>query len=312
VNAISLGTVTINATTTDGGFTAIATITVEAANIAVTGIGLTPNTFTITEGDTQQITADVSPVDATDPSVSWTADDEAVARVGPNGTVTAISEGSANITATTNDGGFIATAIVNVESGNVAVTGVALAPDTVTLTEGDTHQLVATVSPVDASDQSIQWTSDDENIVTVDSDGLVTAVAPGTTTITATTNDGGFNVSSIITVESPEPTAKTSNIPNSEESINPEVPAMVLNLSIYPNPASEVLNIEVPKNQILRKIYVYDESSRTVLEESGKDVLLSLNKYQIKTHGLLPGIYILHIITEDGLQLSPSLSKIKP
>jgi formylglycine-generating enzyme required for sulfatase activity len=86
-------------------------------------------------------------------------------------------------------------------SGTISVTGVSLDKGSVTLSPGDNEKLTATVEPGDATDKSVSWESDDEGVATVDADGLVTGVANGATTITVTTNDGGFTESCDVTVE---------------------------------------------------------------------------------------------------------------
>ena len=73
----------------------------------------------------------------------------------------------------------------------VSVTGVTLAPASLTMDVGDTETLTATVSPADATDKTVTWSTSDANVATVDANGKVSAVAPGTATITVTTTDGG-------------------------------------------------------------------------------------------------------------------------
>ena len=201
VTAISAGTVSITVTTEEGGFTASSTVTVEAAAVPVTGVEVSPQTLTLTEGETAMLVATVSPVDADNPSVSWSSGDNSIATVDANGLVTAISAGTVSITVTTDEGGFTASSTVTVEAAAVPVTGVEVSPQTLTLTEGETAMLVATVSPVDADNPSVSWTSGDNSIATVDANGLVTAIGAGTVSITATTDEGGFTASSMVTVE---------------------------------------------------------------------------------------------------------------
>ncbi|SHJ83212.1 Ig-like domain-containing protein, partial [Pseudozobellia thermophila] len=200
VTALVPGTVTVTATTNDGGFTSSSVITVEAAPIPVTGIAVTPDAATVTEGGILQLTAAVEPSDADDAGVIWSSDDESVATVDGSGLVTALVPGTATVTATTNDGSFTSSSIITVEAAPVPVTGIAVTPDVATVTEGDILQLTAAVEPSDADDAGVIWTSDDENIATVDGSGLVTALVPGTVTVTATTNDGGFTSTSEISV----------------------------------------------------------------------------------------------------------------
>ncbi|WP_209405491.1 Ig-like domain-containing protein [Pseudozobellia sp. WGM2] len=203
VTTIVPGTATITATTNDGGFTASSIITVESAPVPVTGVTVTPDMGTVTEGETLQLSAVVEPSDADDPSVVWSSSDESVATVDSTGLVTTIVPGTATITATTNDGGFTAGSIITVEAAPVPVTGITVTPESSTVTEGGTLQLTATVVPSDADDPSVAWSSSNVGIAMVDSLGVVTAISSGTVTITATTDDGGFVDSSEITIKPP-------------------------------------------------------------------------------------------------------------
>ncbi|MCJ8574543.1 Ig-like domain-containing protein [Klebsiella pneumoniae] len=85
----------------------------------------------------------------------------------------------------------------------IAVTGVTVAPTTASLVEGSTQQLNATIAPSNATNQAITWTSSDEDVATVNANGLVTAIGAGTATITATTGDGSKTATSAITVTAP-------------------------------------------------------------------------------------------------------------
>jgi len=77
-------------------------------------------------------------------------------------------------------------------------------PKTNNLEVGATRQLNATVEPSDAENQSVTYVSDDDTVASVDSDGLVTAIAEGTATITVTTDDGGHTDEATINVTEPE------------------------------------------------------------------------------------------------------------
>ena len=82
----------------------------------------------------------------------------------------------------------------------IAVTGVSLNKGTTTIAEGETETLVATITPANALDQAVTWSSSDESVVTVSSAGIVTAVGEGTATITVTTHDGGYTATCAVTV----------------------------------------------------------------------------------------------------------------
>ena len=99
---------------------------------------------------------------------------------------------------------------ITIITGTIPVTGVTLDKETVDIFVDDTVTLVATVEPTDASNKEVQWSSSDSSIATVDNNGLVTAIMPGSATITVTTVDGSKTDSCTITVESKPPIVATN------------------------------------------------------------------------------------------------------
>ena len=200
VTAIAAGNATITVITVDGGFTTEASVIVFRATVDVSGVTVNPDTASLNPGNTTTLTAQVSPSDATDPSITWNSSDATIATVSGVGVVTAIAVGDVTITATTNDGSFTDTTTISVVAAVVDVTGIAVNPDTASLNPGNTTTLTAQVSPSDATDPSITWNSSDDTIATVSGAGVVTAIAVGDVTITATTNDGSFTGTTTISV----------------------------------------------------------------------------------------------------------------
>ena len=150
--------------------------------VAVTGVTLNKTSLSLVEGNSETLTATVSPDNATNKAVSWKSSDASIASVDGTGKMTAVKAGSATITVSTTDGSKTATCSVTVTPKTISVTGVAIEPSTLEIKEGATFQLKATVSPADAS-QAVDWASPSPHIATVDQNGLLTAVAPGTVRI---------------------------------------------------------------------------------------------------------------------------------
>ena len=144
-----------------------------------------------------QLVATVHPDDSYDKSVTWTSSDAEVATVDDNGLVTAVSVGTAVITATTVNG---LKAECWVAVSGIPVESITLNHAEATLESGETLQLTATLLPEDATMRWLDWSSSDKGVATVDENGLVTAVSPGTTVITATTDETFLKASCIITV----------------------------------------------------------------------------------------------------------------
>jgi uncharacterized protein YjdB len=93
----------------------------------------------------------------------------------------------------------------NVTSGGtVAVTSVSVSPISTSLTIGSTQQLTATISPSNATNQSVTWSSNNTSVATVNSTGLITAVAAGSATITVTTEDGNRTATCSVSVTEPQ------------------------------------------------------------------------------------------------------------
>ena len=194
-------------TATAGGISDVCSprIRVEAAAGAVTGVWLDCTGITVGVGGTWQLNATVEPDDAQNKSVTWESSDESVATVDENGLVTGKSAGSATVTVRTVDGGYTAQCSVTVEGEEiVAVTGVRLDYEDITVDVGGTWQLNATVEPEDAENKSVTWESSDEAVATVDENGLVTGKSAGSATVTVRTVDGGYTAQCSVTVEGEE------------------------------------------------------------------------------------------------------------
>ena len=185
VTAVKAGSANITVKTVDGGFTASCAVTVAAKVIDVSSVSLSKTELTLTEGDSETITATVKPDDATDKTVTWSSSDTAVATV-DGGKIAAVKEGTATITAKA--GEKTATCTVTVKKKVIAVESVELDKTELELTEGESQTLVATVKPDDATDKTVEWSTSDAEVATVEA-GVVTAVKEGTATITAKAGD---------------------------------------------------------------------------------------------------------------------------
>lgn len=315
---------------TDGGFNLNWMDYASIEDIDVTGVNISPISHSLSVGSTFSFTASVLPSSATNQSVSWSSSNPSVATVDPNGTITAVSIGEANITVETVEGAFTATSAVTVtaepitgvqipaiieaedytamsgiqtngdgtryigylevddfieyeiyvpENGDfiidftyatevttgaldikvddvtvttfsvdhstggwevfdnqatlpftlaqgshilrfdvtgrevnfdkfefsstapLSVSGVSVLPTDVSMAEGGTRQLSATVLPSGAANQNVAWSTSNSSVATISSSGLVTAHAVGNATIIVETEEGGYQATCAITVE---------------------------------------------------------------------------------------------------------------
>jgi uncharacterized protein YjdB len=160
-------------------------------------VTVSPSSLSLTEGESAPLAAKVLPEDASYDGITWTSSNKNVATVS-NGLVKAVAPGTATITATAEN--VSGTATVTVKAKVYPVTGVTLDKTSLTLTEGETETLKATVAPDNATDKSITWSSSNASVATVDASGKVTAVSAGTATITVKTADGGKTADCAVTV----------------------------------------------------------------------------------------------------------------
>lgn len=169
-----------------------------ACTVPVTGVSVSPSTVVINGIGTSQLTAERTPADACNKTIIWTSSNTSIATVSSKGIVSSVAPGTAIITATTQDGNFVATSEVTVN--NASVTGVSVNPSSVTLGIGDAKQLTPLIEPANAFNTSVSWSSDNETVAKVSTDGLVTALALGSAKITVTTADGSHTAICDVTV----------------------------------------------------------------------------------------------------------------
>ena len=189
VTAHNAGTATITVFTTNGK---TATCEVTVTGTPVTGVALNKTELELAVGGSETLMATVEPDGATNDKVIWKSNKPGVATVDEDGKVTGISAGTTTIVVITEDGNHIDVCTVTVTAAggavvpsDVAVTGVALSETTMTIGVGLTKTLTATVEPNNATNQTVTWSSDHPEYVTVDQNGVVTGVAIGSATITA-------------------------------------------------------------------------------------------------------------------------------
>ena len=179
------------------------------AEVRVTGITVSPKSSSIVQGDKLQLTAAVSPDNATNKTVTWESSNPSVASVDSKGMVTGNAAGSnVTITATTEDGNYKASSTITVT--NPSAITVSISPSPITVTVGGTQRLTATVS--NTSNTAVTWSSNKTNIATVDANGLVRGVAAGTAVITATTVDGGKTATCNVTVSNSSISLNTTSL----------------------------------------------------------------------------------------------------
>lgn len=168
---------------------------------AVTGATIEPEEVTVLVGAKTQLNGEPVPKWAVNPAMSWSSNDETIAAVDDRGLVSALAEGEASITATTEEGSYTATRRITV-TPFIPVTAVTLDENDIELELPRTisHQLTVTVEPDNATNPDVLWRSYDETIAEVDEYGKVTGIAEGETIVTVMSENGGLTDRATITV----------------------------------------------------------------------------------------------------------------
>ena len=203
--------------------------------INVESISLNKDNLTLEEGATEQLKATITPSDATYRNVTWTSSNDSVASVDNSGNVTAKSIGTAVITATTKDGKS-ADCTVTVKKKEIAIDYIYLNTSYLSVKKGGSTKLTATVGPDNTTfSKAVKWTSSNESVATVDTDGNVKAIAAGNATITAETVNGKTASCSISVYERP-----ITNIAFSDSTISlKEGSSYRINASISPSDTTD-------------------------------------------------------------------------
>ena len=207
VVAVSAGEADITASVTDSEMSAVCKVTVKVAAKDIT----VPDTLDVKLNDTDEtaIEAKCEPKDASNISFDFASSDEEVATVDKDGKVKVLKAGECDITTTLLQDSEKVTEKTTHVKAFYEVESITLDSNEGKLTVGNSHTIKATVAPEEvAAETTIEWSSSNEKVATVDSNGKVTAVSSGNATITATAGEESANYE--VTVEQPKKAA-TSN-----------------------------------------------------------------------------------------------------
>lgn len=227
VVAVSAGEADITASVTDSEMSAVCKVTVKVAAKDIT----VPDNLDVklNDGNETTVEATVSPADATDVKVSYASTDEAVATVDKDGKVQVLQPGECDITTTLMQDGEKVTEKTTHVKAFYEVESITLDSNEGKLTVGNSHTIKATVAPEEvAAETTIEWSSSNEKVATVDENGKVTAIAAGEATITAAA--GEKNATYKLTVQAKkivQNTSKSSNKGNTSSSTGSSAPAPV-------------------------------------------------------------------------------------
>lgn len=198
ITSLASGTTIISASTTDrSNLSTNTNVTVTVHAIKVTKVSLNNTSSILHPTNTLQLTATITPANVTNTNVTWTSSNSSVASVNQTGLVTAIKNGTVKITVKTVDGNKVATCTLNITIG---VLSISISPPTTTLNIRQSKKLIPTILPTNSANKKVTWTSSNNAIATIKTDGKVTGISAGTVTITAITVDMGLTTTATVII----------------------------------------------------------------------------------------------------------------
>lgn len=285
VSAHSAGTAIITATSEDSGKAASCTVIVSQP---VQGVSLNYTNITVKLNESIQLLATINPTNATNKQVIWKSGNEQIASVSPNGLVTGKSVGTTVVTVTTEDGNYTARCKVTVKDVSsepvvIPVQSITLNKPSISLILGKAEQLVATILPSNATNKQLIWSSENPNIASVDSSGIVTAVGIGSTRIVVTAlDDSNGEIKAIcnVVVNTNKPTSLKYKLENN----------YILGISPETNIKNFLSNINIPLSYKIQNNLGEEVSEQNSLVTTGmKIVLEDSSSYTIIVTGDISG-----------------------
>lgn len=282
ITAVGPGTAVIICKTKDTGKTAKCTVTVK--EVVPSSVTIDKSYYQVGYKKSIQLTATVSPENASNKDLVWKSSNPSYAKVSSTGKVTGLKSGkTVTITVTTKSGKKVDTCKVYV--GEVAVSGVKLNKSSATIGAGATLQLKATVSPSTATNKAVKWVSQNTKIAKVNSSGKVTGVSNGSVLISCITVDGEFVAFCKVTVK------------------NVKVQGVKLDKS--------TLILEVGDSETLKATIVPAEASNKNVKWETTDSSVAKVNSKGKVTAVASGVCRVRVVTEEGSYIGSCIVSVR-
>ena len=188
VTATGVGKTIIKVTSSKKQITKMINVTVKANTIEVEKINISNSNIELNVGNTSKIEYTIEPSNATNKKVSFTVSDKNIVGFDANGNIVGVNVGTATVTLkSSND--KTATVTVTVKEKEIEVTGITLSSKEITVPEESSKTVTAKITPSNATNKTVTWTSSDKSIATVEN-GKITGVKQGSAVIKATASNG--------------------------------------------------------------------------------------------------------------------------
>ena len=166
----------------------------------IENISFSQEEFSVKKDSTIKLIPIVKPSSLSSDKLTWTSSDLSIATVDGNGVVKGLKEGTVTITVTASNG-IVASCVVTVVLNDINVEKIKLTPNESIIKTGTITQVIAEISPKNATNRDLIWTSSNPKIAIVDANGYVKGLKEGTVTITAKTKDGKVVASTTISIQ---------------------------------------------------------------------------------------------------------------
>ncbi len=283
VTGVSNGITTI--TVTCNGFSDTCEITVTGE---LTGIAITPETLFMVPGDTQRISVSLEPANLVDnANINLASSNGNIVTVATNGTVTAKGVGTATITATCTAGGKTFSKVCSVTVSDIAIMEGGSRKTSLSLEKGKSASLSA-VYTANGDPASVKWKSSNTAVATIGSDGKVTAVKAGTSTITATTTSNSRSVNLALTVtdagssgggggEDPTPPTKPTVTVSNESELHSMIVGQTKGISVATSPNTLTNVTKTYSSSAPSVVSVTSDGKMTAKNEGSATVTVTVN-----------------------------------
>ena len=161
----------------------------EVPEVQIEKINLSASNTTMKKGDSQKLNVEIYPEDAKNHEIEFTSSNTKVLTVDNSGTVLAVGNGTAKITAKAKENSVSSSLEIQVYT---PVTDLELNVEQLTIQEGDSFIIIPSIYPIDASNKNVKYSVENQIIAQVTSDGKIIGKSQGTTTVTVTTEDGNI------------------------------------------------------------------------------------------------------------------------
>lgn len=289
LNAVKGGTVQVNARSDDGA--SQVSFQVEIAQTSVTDVSIAEGDTSVQTGRTVQLSARVTPENATFYKVYWTSSDEEIAVVDQNGLVTGMKPGTASIIITSDEDPAVTDSIVLTVTP-VQAEEVLLSSSSMSLLVNDSKTLNCMVLPDNTAEKSVTWSvkKGGESIVSVDQNGRVTGLAVGDATVTVSVNDGsGIQAECAVKVQ--DTPIQAAGMELTEEEVWVQ--------SGYFSPDDEGKGYTKPVYKLKTVFTPADTTNTDITWRSDNEAVASVDEYGFVT-AHKSGMAVITAISEDG------------